>query len=796
MAIDTLPEGFKLDTDPQGSSLPEGFVIDQAQIPQAQPPTQQQQPQEPGIFDKILQSTQALGSGNLAEDIAGGVTSGLENVGLGISQAAADLGAEFGGFKNLLAKIRPDLAKEIQSFTPEDISEALGRRVTEKKAQEKDKGLAFKGSQLVGEVAPFLAGGAGLKGATAAGAAMAATTPQEEGGLEGRAKDTAIGGGLGLFGGVVVKAVSPLVSGATKQVQKLFTAKKPEDIIARRLKPEVTAKLLEKLKNAPPDSPALMIDMAGDDIKGLTRAVGKLSGGRDIVVESLEKRSFEAVERVEKELSKNISSIDTYFGNLDDIAKARSAMAAPLYKKAFEKGTTLDVKKNKILLDKIKPDIAEARKKFRIPKVTDKEVKPIFLKEDEFGRNIIKEFGGLKIAVNDPTNPTFLTVWNKSTNKKVGELRTANKSVSGAEDFVQIGSVEVDKAVQGRGVATELYKSLIEMLPANKKGIFGYATDIASKKAIPRIYRKLGASMDDAGNFIIPNPKIGVKIADNSLVMLDNAKKILDDKISVAIRGGERQQASVLLGIKNELLTELDRLNPDYKKARKVFSDFSSIQSAQEQGLKFSTLKPEQLRRLIDTLAPSEREAFRIGVRSNLEKTVTSTADEADPAKRIFGNSFKRNQIKAVFGGDTQYKAFEKRMKEEIAAAETKFKVLGGSRTDINIAGDKEFVSTVARVGGGAALGSKYAIISALTSSFNKIFGGISEKNAKALANILVKKEGNIKFLENLLKKEKDETQKRLISEFTESIKPILATRLLTKGAIETIPKEQENGNQ
>ena len=654
-----IDESFnKLSPDQQNAFVRN--VIGQVQGQQPTQPTLKQQPtqeQQPSIYDKALGFTQALAEGQPVKDIAGGAVSGLEDIGLGIYQAGADLGAEFQGAKKVLSLIRPDLAEEIQAFTPEDISEALGRRVTEKKAQEKDKGLVFKATKFVAETAPFLATGAGIKGAAAGGALIGALTPQEEGGLEERAKEAAIGGTVGAAAGTVLKGIGAGARG----VKKLLTAKKPEDILAKRLPPEKTAELLEQLKTATPDSPVLLPDVAGDEIRGLTRAVGKLGNGRDIVTEALEGRSIKAVERVSNQLSKDISGVDTYFGSLDDIAKARSEMAAPLYKKAFEKGTTLDIGVKKGI---------QVRLGVTSPSLT--------LKQEQ-NRELINKVGSY--------------------------IKSAKKD-------------------------------------------FG----------------------------------LGESIPNNSLTALDGAKKKLDDKISVAIRGGERQQAKVLLEIKNELLTELDRLNPYYKKARQVFSDFSSIQSAQEQGLQFSKLRPEELQRLFKTLSVSEKEAFRIGVRENLQKTVSSTSEGADPAKRIFGNSFKRNQIKAIFPNETKYKAFESRMKEEIAAAETKFKVLGGSRTDINLAGEAQFIDTVSKVGGGLALGSRFAVINALVSSFKNRFAGINAKNSKAIANILVKREKSIEALESILKKEKNATQKRILTQVITELRPaLLAAKTTTQ---------------
>ena len=55
-------------------------------------------------------------------------------------------------------------------------------------------------------------------------------------------------------------------------------------------------------------SNTLLPDVAGDEVKGLTRAVGAMPGGtKQLVSDALNNRSEGAVERVSQQLSKNIS---------------------------------------------------------------------------------------------------------------------------------------------------------------------------------------------------------------------------------------------------------------------------------------------------------------------------------------------------------------------------------------------------------------------------------------------------------------------------------------------------------
>jgi hypothetical protein len=277
------------------------------------------------------------------------------------------------------------------------------------------------------------------------------------------------------------------------------------------------------------------------------------------------------------------------------------------------------------------------------------------------------------------------------------------------------------------------------------------------------------------------------RISNNDFAVLDGAKKMIDDDIGSAMRAGENERARALIGIKNQIVDKLDEVSPLYKKARQVFGGFSQLKKAQEAGLDFSKLRPEEVRREILSLSAAERDAYRIGVRENLQKTVSSTADGADPAKRIFGNEFKREQLKAVFGNKAKFNEFEKKMATEIRAADTKAKVLGGSRTDFNMAGDEEFMNKIIS-GGLTAVKSKLNPLYLLEAAHNAIsnkFSGINEKNAASLARIMVNRPDTINALENIIKKQSEPIQKRVLMD----AKQYILTNILTQSTI------QGNGN-
>ena len=634
--------------------VPEGTTQDQ--VMQFASQQQFDKPQDPSFLSKVGTAT--------VEGLAG-FTEGLGRAAVGATQ----LGAELLGQEEFAGKIGQQIAKE--------------------KELEKDDPTARKVGRFIGGIAPALPVGAGMgliKGGIAGGAAAELIQPTEEGTAKERVQQTAIGAGLGALTGGTLLGAGKTIKGTAGLVKRQFVATKPEDIIAKGIRPEDAQPILDKLQEG---QISVIPDVAGDEVKGLTRSIAKLPQAKDVVTDALEQRSFGAVKRVSEQLSKDISPVGAYFGNIDDLAKARSEIAAPLYEKAFKQNTTLDINKNKELFNKIAPDIADARRKFRIP-----------------GTSKIK----------DP-------------------LVKQAKQFKSFEDF-------------------------LNSIPPKEEVIIGAGHTPKEIKNLKKIYEESKA--------------VGKGIADNSIVMLDAAKKSLDDKIGKAIRQGERQEASILQGIKKELVSKLDELNPDYKKARQVFSDFASIQNAQEQGLEIvkKGITAEQVKKMIKEMSVAEKDAFRIGLREGLDRIVRNTSIGNDPAKKIFNDLSIVDKIKAALGDGKKFTDFKKRMQEEIAAADTRFKVLGGSRSDFNLSQDDVLDKIVS--GAGVARGGKTELLRVTVNALRNRAAGLNKKNAKQVAEILVNREKGIEALQNIINKEQSKTQQRILKDFVRSLRPEL----------------------
>ena len=383
------------------------------------------------------------------------------------------------------------------------------------------------------------------------------------------------------------------------------------------------ADMLDELKN----SDVLTIaDIAGDEVQGLTRSIGKMEGAKNVIHSALRQRGEAALTRVRAVLSERISAVDSYFGNIDELGKARSLASKPLYKKAMDEGANIvDERLVKFLEDK---------------RVID--------------------------AMND------------------AKLR------------------------------------------------YGVRAEAAS----------------------------------NSLETLDGVKKVLYDIEASAKRKGETNLAGAYGDLRRDLVSVLDDNVPSYKQARKVFESPSRLIDAQEAGRSYFQLQPEELKKVLSDMEPHEIEAYRIGVRQRLQEVASKVADDGDPAKAIFGNDFKRSQLEAIFETKEHYEEFAKRMRDEITTAKTRFAILGGSRTDYNIASDGDFIDAAADVARRGVLEvAKDKLITGVENAVKARYRGINDRNAANIAEILVDREKGIKALQELLEKQDDMAQRAAVGQ-------------------------------
>jgi hypothetical protein len=275
-----------------------------------------------------------------------GAIKGLEEVGLGIYQTAADFGADFSGAKAILSKIRPDLKNEIENLTSQDISGILGEKAAQDSKATEQEGLAYKTGRFAGKVAPFLGvGGASKVGMAVGGGLAGGSELMEDSSVGKRLGYAAVGAVVSPVVGTAVQKVAPyVVSGAqnisskakqsTSYVKNLFTKDTAEEVGAKAIDPESAKLALKELLDKPSDKPLTAVDIQNPEFKTFARSVvSKYPQAREIVKDFTEGRNKEAFTRINNDL-KIISKIDNADDYTKQISDTQKSLASPLYAEA------------------------------------------------------------------------------------------------------------------------------------------------------------------------------------------------------------------------------------------------------------------------------------------------------------------------------------------------------------------------------------------------------------------------------------------------------------------------------
>ncbi len=133
--------------------------------------------------------------------------------------------------------------------------------------------------------------------------------------------------------------------------------------------------------------------------------------------------------------------------------------------------------------------------------------------------------------------------------------------------------------------------------------------------------------------------------------------------------------------LRDGMLNELDRLNPDYKPARDKWAGDSALITAVRDGKNFHKQSPEEIREWFDTASESEKSFYRIGASDTMRDDLQRRVFAGDPSKAIINSPRARNQLLPMFRSAEDASQFLDRVKRARTMFETPVKVLGNSAT-------------------------------------------------------------------------------------------------------------------
>lgn len=376
-----------------------------------------------------------------------------------------------------------------------------------------------------------------------------------------------------------------------------------------------------------------------------------------------------------------------------------------------------------------------------------------------------------------------------------------NKGGAGAEEMTQ--RLGQRQAGQGERAVSALSRSLgnpeayygnmdnaLAALKANAAPIYQaaysrpidyarFGNDLDS--AFNRIPKRIQAQVVNAANDLmqmegVQSQQIMARIADDGSVTFERLPdvrqwdyikrgidKIIEGQEGQAASGGMSQFGRVLSGVKNELLSTLDRAVPEFKMARKVYSDDLAVKNALEQGRKAINIDPELIVRTMRDFDAGAREMYRAGFARAVGDQVGRVRYGNDAINRIWNTPSQQKRLKAVFGSKKEFERFAEFARGEQRMAQTWDAVRGNSTTAQQINDMMDAGNPVIDMATQAATGGmKQALMSAVM-RWGRTIGGLTEARADEIARLLMSRGITPDLRKAIQRKELTDSQKQML---------------------------------
>jgi hypothetical protein len=591
------------------------------------------------------------------------------------------------------------------------------------------EGAAEEAAAKVPKTLGDLMKGGARVGATT-GAIYGAGTPAQDGSITGRLENIGIGAGTGAVTGLATplagRGVTMLGRGAGNL---LASAAEKTGFIPHNAQQEAQNMLVSALDRdsvAPSTvtgelssgKPLTVMDVAGSNTRRLGRKLVTAQGeAGEGVSKFLNERAADQSGRVLGDIGQHLSNNTDVYGLAAQMTQSRSASAQPLYERAFQGGS-----------------IAPLEDQLRSELVTATGAKGSLAKQ---------------IKTIEENNPGALAARGAAGAETRAKYLDLRKQLEQAEADRQSAmtifkKAQADKTADAPGAVWNPRIQQFLNDPIIQSGV-KRGMEVQRLEALAE-----GRSFNPTEYAIVGQDKNGGPVVGTvpNMRLLDAAKRGLDDileesrdKVTGKLNLDQRGRA--VDSVRKSLISELDKLNPDYKAARSAWSGPSQSMSAVNRGGEFLNRDPEQIQQIMAGLSDGDRDFYRVGAARAIQDKANSAGDSADLSKRLFGNNTIRKQIDAVFGPNAS-EAFGKAMGHEGKMAETRRFVLGGSNTVNKLADFADSGSAVAHemLEGALAAGPKGAIVHPTLNAIKRGLSSLFEMHpntAVALGDLLTK---------------------------------------------------------
>lgn len=424
-----------------------------------------------------------------------------------------------------------------------------------------------------------------------------------------------------------------------------------------------------KLSSMGPEG--MLADAAGENTRGVARAIANMPGeAREIAMKALEERQAGQADRIEQAAlgNLNVDPEATYHGTTEDLMAQRATQAKPLYDKAFEGGSIAPLESQfegtfrsdndaKVAADKA---VSDAQQQLTLAKAQEARAgNNVYQTSDannaiKSAESTLEKAQQQQVAAQAKLDDTTNTLRQAQADRENG--------VKGAVWSPRIQQFLNDPIVQQglkQGLEIQRLESLADGTPFN-----------------PSEYSVTGT--DEAGNPVVskvPN----MRTLDAAKRGLDNIIESYRDPTTGKLVLDQRGRA--VNAVKNALVNELDRINPDYAAARKAWAGPSQSMDAMDMGRKFINKDASINEKVLSGLSEGDKEFFRLGAAAKISDILQNSPDGADTVKRIFGSPAKRARLAAIFPSEEAFRNFEKVVNNEKEFTKTYQAATKGART-------------------------------------------------------------------------------------------------------------------
>lgn len=429
------------------------------------------------------------------------------------------------------------------------------------------------------------------------------------------------------------------------------------------------------LANATPDKPLVLADVVDANAKGLLGKIARTPGqAKQEIAKFVKDRDLDTGTRVVGDVNDVFGSNPTLFAD-QALAKARSQAAKPLFDKAREGGSIapLETQFRNAFNDasKIEKEAHQA--------VSDAQSKvtQAAARQNQAGNNVYGNAGAnqdMRAAQADLVKATQ-------------NLQRAGDSKQQILDRLHQSQDDIANNAPGAVWSPRLQEFLDhpDVQQGIKRGWKIERNDALAegRPIVDKEYAIVGH--DDAGD-----PIVG-KVPTMKLLMV--AKEGIDAMLegdSMRTQFGELNKMGVSLDkVRKEFISELDRLNPDYKPARDSWAGHTDSRIALKDGQKVFSTEPEKIKYQFENeFTDSEKEFYRLGAANVMRKMVRQTGEAGDETRRLIGSEQSRLQLRAMFPSDQEFEHFFASLNAENLMFNTWAKTYGGSNSADKLAED------------------------------------------------------------------------------------------------------------